>query len=63
MRFAIAATTLAAVLLGAGAASAEKRVFIIANNSDGYGVDRCLATGGTCGTAVANYVSILEQLR
>src|SRR5262245_63193596 len=35
------------------AALAEKRVFIIANNSDGYGVDRCLATGARCGAAVA----------
>jgi len=25
----------------------------IANNSDGYGVDRCLAAGATCGAAVA----------
>jgi hypothetical protein len=59
MRFAIAATArtavlMAAVLLGAGAASAEKRVFIIANNPDAYGVDRCLATGADCGRAVAN---------
>ena len=35
------------------AAQAEKRTFIIANNSDGYGVDRCLATGARCGAAVA----------
>ena len=32
---------------------AEKRIFIIANNADGYGVDRCLATGRACGVAVA----------
>jgi hypothetical protein len=32
----------------------ERRVFIIANNADGYGVDRCLATGAACGGAVAN---------
>ncbi len=54
MRFAIAAACVAAVLFGAGAASAEKRLFIIANNPDGYGVDRCLATGASCGTTVAN---------
>jgi hypothetical protein len=54
MRFVIAATALAAVVLGAAGAQAEKRVFIIANNSDGYGVDRCLASGGTCGNTVAN---------
>jgi hypothetical protein len=50
--------TVFAVLVIAGAvfstaAQAEKRVFIIANNSDGYGVDRCLATGAKCGVAVA----------
>jgi len=32
---------------------AENRVFVIANNADGYGVDRCLATGAGCGTALA----------
>jgi hypothetical protein len=31
----------------------EKRTFIIAGNSDGYGIDRCLATGASCGAAVA----------
>ena len=45
---------MAAVLFGAGAASAERRLFIVANNPDGYGVDRCLAGGGSCGTTVAN---------
>jgi hypothetical protein len=42
-----------AVLLTASAAQAEKRIFIIANNADGYGVDRCLAAGSACGTAAA----------
>jgi hypothetical protein len=54
MRFAIAACAVAAVLVGAAAAHAEKRVFIIANNADGYGVDRCLSGSGACGEAVAN---------
>jgi hypothetical protein len=54
MRFAIAAATMAAVLLGASAAQAEKRLFIIANNPDSYGVDRCLNTGDSCGKTVAN---------
>jgi len=54
MRFAIAACTIAAALLGAGAASAEKRMFIVANNPDGYGVDRCLNSGAACGKMVAN---------
>jgi hypothetical protein len=54
MRFTIAATAMAAVLLGAGTANAEKRAFIIANNPDGYGVDRCLNSGDPCGKTVAN---------
>ncbi len=28
-------------------------MFIIANNPYGYGVDRCLASGATCGAAIA----------
>ena len=54
MRFLIAASAAAAVLLGAAAAQAEKRVFIIANDADGYGIDRCLSSGTACGEAVAN---------
>jgi hypothetical protein len=59
MRFAIAAFAMvaalsAAALFGAGAASAEKRIFVIANNPDGYGVDRCLNSGDACGKPVAN---------
>ena len=33
---------------------AERRIFIVANDADGYGVDRCLASGEKCGTAAAN---------
>jgi hypothetical protein len=29
-------------------------LFIIANNPDEYGIDRCLASGDHCGTAAAN---------
>ena len=54
MRCIIAASAVAAVLLGAAAAHAEKRLFVVANNPDGYGVDRCLATGASCGATVAN---------
>jgi len=54
MRSMIAAAIGAALLLGAGAAHAEKRVFIVANNGDGYGVDRCLASSAPCGEAAAN---------
>jgi len=46
--------TIAVALLSAGSAFAEKRMFIIANNADGYGVDRCLAAGDKCGAAVAS---------
>ena len=38
----------------AGASAAERRMFIIANDADGYGIDRCLATGDKCGAAAAN---------
>lgn len=44
----------AAMLAGATPAHSEKRIFIIANNSDGYGVDRCLASGAACGAAAAS---------
>jgi hypothetical protein len=37
----------------ASAASADSRVFIIANQSDGYGVDQCLARGEKCGAHAA----------
>ena len=52
MRYVLAVLVLAATAFSS-AAQAEKRTFIIANNSDGYGVDRCLATGATCGVPVA----------
>jgi hypothetical protein len=52
MRYRLAALVCAAVMISS-AAQAEKRIFIIVNNADGYGVDRCLATGATCGVAVA----------
>lgn len=41
------------VVLGVSAVQAEKRIFIIANSSDGYGIDRCLANGSQCGSAAA----------
>src|SRR5450631_2664337 len=37
----------------ASAASADSRVFIIANQADGYGIDQCLAKGETCGAHAA----------
>ena len=52
MRPVLGALCLAAVLFST-AAQAEKRTFIIANNAHGYGVDRCLASGASCGMTVA----------
>jgi hypothetical protein len=43
----------AAVIVGAAQAYAEKRIFIIGNSPDSYGVDRCLASGASCGAAAA----------
>jgi hypothetical protein len=54
MRLLIASSTVAAVLLTAAVAHAEKRMFIIANDAGGYGVDRCLSSGAACGETVAN---------
>ena len=53
MRSVLAVLSLAAAVVGAPSAQAEQHIFIIPNNADGYGVDRCLATGAFCGTAVA----------
>jgi len=53
MRSLLAMPILVAALLAAAAAQAEKRIFIIANDADGYGVDRCLASGASCGAAAA----------
>jgi hypothetical protein len=35
------------------AAFADSRVFIIANQADGYGIDQCLARGEQCGAHAA----------
>jgi len=42
-----------ATFITATAASAESRVFIIANQADSYGIDQCLARGETCGAHAA----------
>ena len=47
---------LACAFIFTAPASAETRVFIIANHADGYGVDQCLAKGEKCGAhAAASY--------
>jgi hypothetical protein len=45
--------SIAVSLLASAPARAENRTFIIPNNADGYGVDRCLANGERCGQTVA----------
>jgi len=42
-----------AYLSSAISAQAERRMFIVANDADGYGIDRCLAAGEKCGAAAA----------
>ena len=42
-----------AFLLTASSASADSRVFIIANQADGYGIDQCLASGDKSGAYAA----------
>jgi hypothetical protein len=49
----ISALLACVLLFGASAASADSRVFIIANQPDGYGVDQCLARGEKCGAHAA----------
>jgi hypothetical protein len=50
----IFALAVASLVFGSvSAAQAEKRVFIIGGDADGYGVNHCLATGGRCGSAAA----------
>lgn len=53
MRIPVAVLAFAAALLSASASHAERRMFIVSSNINGYGVDRCLATGETCGAAIA----------
>lgn len=50
-----------AFLMGASAAYADSRVFIVANQADGYGVDQCLARGEKCGAhAARSYCQLRE---
>ncbi len=42
-----------ALAFAASAASADSRVFIVANQADGYGIDQCLARGEKCGAHAA----------
>jgi hypothetical protein len=49
----LAAVMTSVLLVAATSASAETRVFIIANQADGYGIDQCLARGEKCGAHAA----------
>jgi hypothetical protein len=49
----LVALTAFAALSAAAPAHADNRVFIIANQSDGYGIDECLANGQKCGAHAA----------
>ena len=53
MRVLLFVGAVAGAIAFAGPAQTETRVFIVASNADGYGVDRCLTTGASCGSAVA----------
>ena len=50
---ALVALAVVAALSAAAPARADNRVFIIANQSDGYGIDECLAKGEKCGAYAA----------
>jgi hypothetical protein len=61
MRLVAVITAVSALLLTSGAKAEkqnetlpERHIFVIANNADDYGVDRCLASNAACGTTVAN---------
>jgi hypothetical protein len=53
MRAILTVLSVAVVVACITPALAEKQIFIVANNADGYGIDRCLAEGASCGTAAA----------
>jgi hypothetical protein len=42
-----------AAIAAAAPALAESRMFVITADAGGYGIDRCLATGASCGKAMA----------
>jgi hypothetical protein len=61
MRLVAAVAALSALLLTSGAQAekqyekqADRQIFVIANDADAYGVDRCLVSNAACGTTVAN---------
>jgi hypothetical protein len=53
MRSSCLALAVVAAAVLTSPATAETRIFVIANNAGGYGVDRCLAGGEACGAKIA----------
>jgi hypothetical protein len=51
----VSAVLACALITVASAASADSRVFIVANQADAYGVDQCLARGDKCGAHAARF--------
>lgn len=49
------------LLLSVSLTHAETRVFVIASQSDGYGVDRCLTLNERCGRIVATAYCQTQQ--
>lgn len=49
----LAKYVLASALMTTSVAVADTRVFIVANQPDGYGIDQCLAMGERCGAPAA----------
>src|SRR5215467_6757596 len=61
MRLIAAVAAVSALLLSSSAHAekqtekqADRHIFVIANDADAYGVDRCLASNAACGRMVAN---------
>jgi hypothetical protein len=50
----LSAASVLSLTLTASPASADSRIFIIASQTDGYGIDQCLANGERCGAPMAN---------
>jgi hypothetical protein len=61
MRRRLVSLVAALCLCAAASAQAEQRMFVIANDASGYGVDRCLASGAECGVMVANAYCRAQQ--
>ena len=51
---------LAAAMLAAQSALAETRIFVV-DNTDGYEIDRCLASGEPCGALAASAICRTRQ--